>query len=146
MANNPREHLYLRLDGNNRPIAGSGVYRKTMPKNGQWVDVTLCAAKCCSFSELVASNYTLALPATLTYTGDVISLMGASTTPPNTLYVVPVTSTADSITITISSTGSVSVSVASGVAAHTNSVNVTFFDNSGNQTTKTFTVNYTPSS
>ena len=146
MANNPREHLFIRLDGHGRPIATSGVYRKDIPQNGQWVDVTLCASKCCSFSELVASNYTLALPATLTYTGDVISLMGASTTPPNTLYVVPVTSTADSITITISSTGSVSVSVSSGTLAHTNSVSVTFFDNTGNQTTKTFTVNYTPAS
>lgn len=144
MTNNPREHLFIRLDGNGRPIAGSGVYRKEMPKNGQWVNVTLCASKCCSFSELVASNYTLALVGTLTYTGDVISLMGASTTSPNTLYVVPVTSTADSITITVSSTGSVSVSVASGLAVHTNSVNVTFFDNSGNQITKVFTVNYTP--
>lgn len=45
-----RYRLYIRLDGNGNPIAGTSEYRLTPPKtrsNGNWVDITACAFSCC---------------------------------------------------------------------------------------------------
>lgn len=39
MANNNNLKAFIRLDGQNRVVAGSLVYRKSKPKNGKWVEI-----------------------------------------------------------------------------------------------------------
>lgn len=53
MANN-RMKIFTRLDAGNNRIAGSSVYRKSMPKVGKWVEDTI--NQCCfPYTELTAT-------------------------------------------------------------------------------------------
>lgn len=38
--------LYMRYDGHGRLISGSAVWRKRMPKNGKWKEIT--GYECCN--------------------------------------------------------------------------------------------------
>ena len=42
---------YIRIDGNNRVIPGSNVKRRSMPKNGTWIEIT--SGLCCNPSTTV---------------------------------------------------------------------------------------------
>ena len=54
----PKYRLYIRLDGYLQPVAGSSVYRYTMPKNGRWVDITDCTNLCCTTSTTTTTTTT----------------------------------------------------------------------------------------
>jgi len=47
---NPNLHLFIRLDANFEPVPGSDIYRKQIPKDGRWIDLTECARICCVFT------------------------------------------------------------------------------------------------
>ena len=62
MASNKRElKLYVRIDGSGRTVSGSGVYRKSKPKVGTWMEIQ--AYECCT-----TSTTTTATPTTTTTT------------------------------------------------------------------------------
>lgn len=54
----PRLRLYIRLDANLQPIAGSSVLRKKKPSFGTWVDITDAANLCCTTTTTTSTSTT----------------------------------------------------------------------------------------
>ncbi len=59
--------LFIRIDGTGRRVPGSGVLRKSKPKNGNWVQDT--TYQCCEFSTTTTTTTTAAPTTTTTTTG-----------------------------------------------------------------------------
>jgi hypothetical protein len=83
----PGQKFYVRVDKSGRPIPSSGVYRKSMPKTGRWVELE--SAACCAALELRAT------PADLTDTSFVITVLCDAT------EILQSTVTADEATVDI---------------------------------------------
>lgn len=85
MADNIHLKAFIRLDGQNRVVAGSLIYRKSMPKNGKWVEIP--TGKCCvpdvaPFILPTTSTTTTLEPLTTTTTTEETSTTTTSTTIP----------------------------------------------------------------
>lgn len=62
----PKLKYFLRLDGSGRVIPGSGVYRKSQPRNGRWITVT--SNPCCAPADELMAAYGFADSTTLAAT------------------------------------------------------------------------------
>jgi len=62
---NPKNDLkaFARLDGNNRLVAGSLIYRKNKPKVGNWLEIQ--PSLCCTTTTTTTSSSTTTTTTTL---------------------------------------------------------------------------------
>lgn len=99
---------YVRLSGNGIPVLGSMIARKNSPRRsgGTWVDVTPCLEGCCKVQLTVTTN-TLLLDEE--FSGNIFSLVGATSSAGDTLTAVVIDQVIDGQAVAVNADGSFTI-------------------------------------